>query len=272
MSLRLIKPGMRHPKTNALIEPLYVRKNGSVVWPVIGASSDDVDDPDFTGEGEDDDSEDDDSEEDDSTDQDDKKKPSKKKTKSSDDDEDDEEDDEEDSRVARASRQAKNYRLKLREAEKANREMAARIKAIEDKDKKPEEIVSRDIAEAKAKAEKAEHVVRQTRLENAFLRANTVDWVDSTDAFKLIDLDDVDVDEDGTVDERQLARALRALAKRKPHLVKKAKASGSADENNDDDSGQGSTTRQMNGTRRGSRDQKPTREQLAKKFPVIGRL
>ena len=89
---------------------------------------------------------------------------------------------------------------------------------------------------------------------------------DSDDALRLIDLDEIDVDEDGTVDARQLRRALRDLAKRKPHLVKK-KASG-RDEDDDDDKSTSSST--MNGSRRGSKDpSKLDRATLAKRFPVI---
>ena len=79
----------------------------------------------------------------------------------------------------------------------------------------------------------------------AFFKNNTVDWADPTDAFALAEragLFDEVVDDDGTVDERELRRSLRALAKSKPHLVKRVednKASGrkstdDKDEENDD--------------------------------------
>jgi hypothetical protein len=275
MSLRLIKPGMRHPHTGALIKPLYVREDGSAVWPVIGASPDDSsndqDDEKYTGGSEDDDSEDDDSEDDDEEDKKSSKKRSSKKGKDDDEDDDDEDEDDDDPKLARASRQAARYRTELRAQQKTNAELLARLKAIEDKDKKPEEIQSREAEEAKTRAAKAEERARKVQLENAFLRANSVDWVDKSDAFRLVDLDDVDVDEDGTVDERQLARALRALAKRKPHLVKKPKTTESDDDEDEDEKDQGSA-RQMNGKRRGRKGTGNSREELAKKFPVLGRL
>lgn len=272
MSLRLIKPGMgsanltgmRHPKTGLLIEPLYIRADGSVVWPALGAGPNDPDDPDFIGG--------DDEEDDEEDEEDDKKKPSKKSSKKSKDD-DEEDDDEEDEKPTRPERQAARYRTQLREAQKQNADLAARLKAIEDKDKKPDEIVSRDLEEARSKADKLAERNRAQTLELAFFKANQVEWEDPSDALKLVDLDDVDVDEDGTVDPVQLRKALRALAKAKPHLVKKPKASGSDSDDDEEDEDEPRSPRsgsRMNGRRKGSGDVS-TRDQLAKKFPVLGR-
>lgn len=279
MSLGLIKPGMRsanltgklHPMTGLSIEPIGVLKNGTVLWPVIGAAepSDDPDDPSYTGEDDADDDEDDDEDEEDT------KKPPVKKTKKAskkaDDDDEDEEDDE-DRQPTRPERQAARYRVKLREAEKKNADLEARLRAIEDKDKPADEVKAREAKEATDRAEKAAGVARRLQLENAFLRSNDVNWIDPTDAFRLIDLDDVDVDEDGTVDESQLRRALRALAKKKPHLVK---AKSSARDNDDDQDDEEPRSRRsastMNSSRKGQ-GKTPDRSVLAKKFPVLNNL
>lgn len=271
MSPRLIQPGasavLRHPKTGELLSPLYVRKDGSAVWPVLGASSDDPNDPAFTGGGEDDSDDDSDDEDGDESDDDD----------SDDDDKDDDKDkkkskskkDEDDDEPSRPERQAARYRTQLRAEQKRNAEMASRLKALEDKDKKPDEIAAREAQEAADKASKAEARNRQLTLENAFFRANTVDWVDPADALKLVDLSEIDVDDDGIVDAKDLRAALKDLARRKPHLVKKPKAASTDDD--EDDKGQG-PGRRMNGKRRGSGKDEPTREELAKKFPVLGRF
>jgi hypothetical protein len=278
MSLGLIKPGMAalyHPKTGKSIVPLYVRADGTAVWPVLGAASDDPDDPAFQDGGADDDEDEDDeddSDDDDSDEDDDKgkgkKKVVKKTTKNDEDDEDDEDD-----KPTRPERQAARYRVKLREAEKREKALADRLQALEDKDKKPEELTERETREAKAKADKLE--ARQARLtrENAFLKINVIEWIDADDALALAErenlFEDV-VDEDGTVDQRALRVALKDLAKRKPHLVKKPKLSSDDDE---DDKGQGSnrSAGTMNGRRRGQNGTAKTREELAKKFPVLGR-
>lgn len=279
MSLGLTKPGASaalkfHPKTGAPIEPLGVLPSGKVVWPVLGAASDDPDDPAYTGGGDDDEDEEDDEDEDEKPS---KKKPVKKATKSKkdEDDDEDEDDEEEEDKPTRPERQAARYRTQLREEQKRNREMAARLQALEDKDKKPDEIVSRDLEEAKAKAEKLASRNRQQTLELAFFKANQVEWIDPADALKLVDLEDVDVDEDGTVDPVQLRKALRALAKAKPHLVKAAKSTESKDDDEEDTDDEPSSRRSapaMNGGRKGKRATGPTRDQLAKKFPVLNRL
>ena len=294
MSLGLIKPGMPgaasvkiHPKTGEIIEPLYVRKNGSLVWPVLGAASDDPDDPSFTGEGSDDEDEDDDEEDEDDEPKS-KKRPVKKsaKSKKDEDDDDDDEDEDEDDRPTRPERQAARYRVKLRETEKALRDVQAELKAIRDKDAKPDEVASRDLTEARETIDKLTAQNRTLAAQLAFFTANTINWIDPADAFALAEreglLDDV-IDEDGTVDKRELRRGLRELAKRNKHLVKpdespKARGRKTTDEDDEDDEEDDDEPRSrksassMNGSRRGKRGAAPSREALAKKFPVLNRL
>lgn len=277
MSLRLIKPGLRsvgklHPKTGKPIEPLYVREDGSVVWPVLGAASDDPDDPEFgEGGGDEDDEDEEDDEDDEST----AKKPKKtaKPSKKDDEDEDDE-DDEDAPEKLKAARQAKRYRLQLREEQRKNADMAARLKAIEDKDKKPDEVLSRDLDEANTKAAKLAEQNRDMTIRLAFFESNSVEWIDPADALRLVDLDEVEIDEDGNVDAKALRLALKDLAKRKPHLVKKARTASTADDDEEDDDESRSprkrTAPTMNSSRKG-KAKSPSRAELAKKFPVLGR-
>lgn len=270
MSLGLIQPGalaaLRHPKTGAILTPLYVRKNGSAVWPVMGAASDDPDDPDFTGE---DDDTDEDEDDDDADDDKGKGKPKKKVVKKDDEDEDDEEDDDP---KYRAVRQAKRYRLALRAAEKERDDLSTRLKALEDKDKPTDEVVKRDLEEARSKADKLAEKMRTQNIELAFFKSNTVDWVDPADALRLIDLDDIEVDDDGTVDPKALRAALKDLAKRKPHLVKPVKPTESEDDDDDEDDEEDErprrSARTTNTKRRGSRGS-GNRAALEKQFPVL---
>lgn len=281
MSLGLTKPGMRsadltgkiHPITGLPLVPIGYLRNGTAVWPVIGAAPDvdDPDDPNFTGEGgDDDDSDDDDSEDDKDNEPKGKKRPKDRSTK--DDDEDDEDDE---SRVTpKSSRQAMRYRRELREEQAKNRDMAARLKALENKDKPADEVAAAELTEAREKAERLEAQTRNMTLELAFFKANTIDWVDAADALRLVDLDDVEIDESGTVDAKALRAALRELAKRKPHLVKPTKAEPDDDEDDEDEDEEPRSRRsapRMNGRRKG-KDQKPSRAELAKKFPVVGRM
>lgn len=274
MSLGLTKPGLRsmdmtgkmHPITGLPLTPIGYLRDGTAVWPQIGAAPDptDPDDPDFTGEGGDDDSDDD--SEDDEDDEDDEPKGKKRPKKSTKDDEDDEEP------KTRPERQAARYRVKLREAEAANRDLAARLKVLENKDKPADEIVAAELTEAKDRAAQLAEKNKSMTLELAFFKSNTIDWIDPADALRLVDLDDVDVDDSGTVDAKALRLALRDLAKRKPHLVKKSKAEPEDDDDDDDDEEPRSrrSAPKMNGRRSGQGKQ-PSRAELAKKFPVLNR-
>lgn len=290
MSLGLIKPGasaaLRHPKTGVLIKPLGFLKSGKAVWPVLGAGSDDPDDPEFT-RGVDDDVEDDDEAEDEDEEENTKKRPVKKSSKSKKDDEDDDEDDEDedDSRAHRASQQAKRYRLKLRQKE---RELEEFKTAQANKDKKPDEIVTQELSEARTSVTKLTEQNRTLNAQLAFFSVPTgIDWVDPADAFALAEreglLEDV-IDEDGNVDKRELRRGLRDLARRKKHLVKvqedpKARGRKTTDDDEDEDeeddeeeprSRRSAST--MNGGRKGKRQAGPSKSQLAAKFPVLNRL
>jgi len=302
MSPRLTKPGMRsanltgklHPKTGEPLVPLGYLKNGTAVWPVLGAASNDPDDPHYTGKGgEDDDSEDDEDEDDIEEDEDDdeeddskSKKRTAKKSKKTDDEEDEEDDDEEDSRIHRASEQAKKYRLRLRAKEKEFDDLKARLQAIEDETKAPDEVAARQISELKTANQTLNEQVRVMTAQLAFFKSNTVTWIDPGDAFALAErsglFDDL-VDEDGTIDERELRRGLKELARRKPHLVKKdegvkARSRKPKDDDEDDEqeeeTGQRPATRSaapQNGRRKGQKNT-TDRAALAKKFPVLNRL
>jgi len=278
MSLRLTKPGMRsvdlsgkkHPITGLPLEPLGYLKNGTAVWPQFGAAPDDEDpdDPTFTGEDEDDEDDDEDEDED-------EKKPKKRPSKKSKDDDEDDDDDEDEDELpakARASRQAMKYRLQAKKLRQQNADLEARLQAIEDKDKKPEELNEREVKEARQKAEKLAADRAALQLENAFLRVNLIDWVDPEDALFVADreglLEDV-IDEDGNVDRKSLRAALKDLARRKPHLVKKPKPVDDEDEEDEEPRPRRSAAT-MNSRRKGTK-QTPSREDLAKKFPVLRR-
>jgi len=296
MDLRSIKPGlpaadlfgMVHPRTGQPIVPLGYTRDGRAIWPVLGGDGDnDPNDPRFTGEDDDDeDDEEDDSEQDDDEDEP-KAKRGKGKPKDDDDDEDDEETytkaeyDKVRARMRAADQTASRYkdenaRLKAQLA-KATKGKAK--PAEDDDDDEPR--VDRAAAEREAEREKA---LRETRIENAFLRVardvtdrqgNQIEWHDPEDALAVADrlglLDDV-LDTDGTVDRREMTRALRALAKRKPHLVVVKKASGRSGKDSDDTDADDrrSSAPAMNGKRKGA-GKPPDREALAARFPVLNR-
>jgi hypothetical protein len=299
MSLGLTKPGMRsanltgklHPKTGEPLQPIGYLKNGTAVWPVLGASSDDPDDPEFVGGGGPDPDDDDDEDEDDEEEKP-RKRPAKKSTKakSKDEDEDDEDDeDDEEELKYKSARQAKRYRLRLRAEETKNAELNARLKALEDRDKDPDEVVSRELTDARTQVQSLTEITRVMQAQLAFFKTTVpgVVWADPSDVFAVAErsgLFDDAIDEDGTVDTRELRRGLKELAKRKPHLVKKIeddpkaggrKSKDEDDEDDEEDDDEPSTRRSagpMNGNRKGKGKAEPTRQALAKRFPVLGRM
>ena len=288
MSQRLIKPGMRpaslagrvHPRTGVPLEPVGHLADGTPLWPVLGGDdNDDPNDPRFTGEGgrhASDDDDDEDDEEDDGDDDEEDEKPRRKNKSKKDDDDDDEEDN---PRLARASRQAAKYRKELRAEQARNRELAERVKAIENKDRKPEEVASEELTKARSDVDSLTKTNRELTLKLAVVTTPLPgkEWVDIDDTLALAErlgyLDDVEVEDDGTVDRKSLRAALRELARNKPHLVK---ASGRGKSTKDDDSDEDtddeprSSAPSMNGKRKGGRGT-TDRAALAKRFPVLGR-
>jgi hypothetical protein len=80
----------------------------------------------------------------------------------------------------------------------------------------------------------------------------------------------VDVDEHGNIDKRDLRLALKDLAKRKPHLVRKPATTSDDDTSTDDttDADTKSSGSRMNGQRKG-RKTNTDRAALAQRFPVL---
>jgi hypothetical protein len=251
MSLRLIKPGltgifhttMRDPRTGKLLEAVGVGKRGPI-WPVMGGSGE--------GEGEsDEDKEDDDS-------------------SSEDDSADDKDDDNPEGLKARIKALEEEKDRHYKKAQKALTELEE-LRLY--KNNKENEGLSDEEKQRRAKAEKEERdsqtaaEIAQLKRERAFLLANDVNWHDKEDALRAVNWEEVEVSSDGTVDLKSLKAELKRLAKAKKHLVKSESDSG------DDDADSGKDVKsapQMNGKKKGSRTE-PSREELAKKFPVLQR-
>lgn len=155
--------------------------------------------------------------------------------------------------------QADYDRLKAQlQAADQNRQKAQdELKQIRDKDMPALEKAQRDIAEATARAEKAEADLKQSRLEKAFLENSEYKWKNPKTALKLADLSKVEVDDEGEV--HNLKSALEALAKSDPYLL-----------NSDDDEdkgGKGSTGALGTG---GKGNQKPDAiKTLSSRIPAL---
>lgn len=278
MDLRSIKPGlaavsqpplfMIHPKTGEMLTPMGYTKRGNPMWPIMGGApdeedesgDDDKDDDDATEEDEDGEDTDSDNDEDADDDEDDK---SKKKSGNK------------DAKIkALEEEKDRHYRRAKKERERAD-SLEARLKALEEKDLKPEEKAQREKDAQAAKDKASADRVAKLNLENAFLRANEVEWVKPEQALAILLSDDdyeVEFDEDGKVDRKSLRAELKRLAKANPHLVKPKVAPKDDEDGDQDGSARRATAPKMNGKRKGSKETGPTREELAKKFPALNRV
>lgn len=190
-----------HPKTGDPVLPLYVRLDGSVVWPVMGASPDDPNDG-GSGDGEPNDS-------------------GGTGGTGSTGSEGGTGTGEDDKPVSRA--EFLRLQQHLSAADKKRAEAEARLKEHEDS-KKDELTKATERAEELSKTvEQQKADIAALRLDNAFLSVNDITWHDKDDAMTAAQrggyLEGV-VGEDGTVDSKGLAKKLAELAKAKPHLVK----------------------------------------------------
>ncbi|MFD7609709.1 hypothetical protein [Streptomyces sp. NPDC059828] len=109
------------------------------------------------------------------------------------------------------------WKQRARAAEKTNKEHAARLQEIEDRDKS-------EVQKAGERATKAEQratamVERAARAEVKALASAT--FADPSDAAAFLRLGDF-VDDDGDIDTKGIEKALADLLKTKPHLAKVA--------------------------------------------------
>jgi len=218
-----------------------------------GGGADDLPHPD------DDDTEDesDDENEDDSGDGD--SKDDDKKSKK------DEDDTDEDDKPKYTAREYDKLKRRLAASDKRQGQLQKQLDELKaGKAGELDKAVKAEIDELKPKADKLDKDNRAMRLQLAFLSTplKGVVWEDPEAAMKLVDLSDVDIDPDtGSVDKRDLAAAMRRLAKDKPYLVKKA---SKKDDDEEDDQSSGNP---MNKRRKSSKQ--VDRAALAKRFPVL---
>lgn len=165
--------------------------------------------------------------------------------------------------VSREEYEAVVRRMKAADRRSSELEAADKARVAATQTETERLVAERD--ELKTYKEAAESNLRNLRIENSFLLANTHSWVDMEDALRLADLSEVTIDEDGKVDGKALRKALDDLAKRKPHLVKPATPSTTTPP-------AGASAPEMNGTPKGAGDRSPDRAALAKRFPVLGQF
>jgi hypothetical protein len=208
-----------------------------------------------------------------------------------DEDEDDEDEDEDegkskkkldprDVRIKDLSSEAKRYRLRASSRGKRIKELEEQLNELKSgKGSKPKKEDEDDDAESGASTEELskakkdnEALVRRNedlliRLE--FMGDTRFAWQNPKDALKLLDLDDVEITEDGEVE--GLDEAIEELAKSRPYLLKKSKDDEEDDDEDDEDENTKKRKRST-GQKTGSRKKgQPNRDALLKKYPGLRR-
>lgn len=197
-----------------------------------------------------------------------------------DDDDDDDGDDKpaakgrkgEDPEIKRLRSESKKRRLALREAEKEKKELADRLKALEDKDKTDLERTSTELEDLRKQVDKLTPRLQESERKLKFFESGVAaQFQNPAHALKLIDVSDIDDD-----DPEALAEAIKekaeALLKEAPYL--KASAAGSGDGGNDGDGktdGDGAKppSTETGSTSRGAKGKPDTNADLVKRFPAL---
>ena len=213
----------RHPHTNLPIVPLGRRKDGRLIWPILGASEDDSDDGDASEDDESDDADDSADDQDESEDS------------------DDESDDGSDKLGDAGKKALDRMKAKLKEERAKRREAEQKLADKGDGD-------DGDDAAAELLARATERI-----LKSEVKAAAAGKLADPADAHRFLDLASFEVDDDGNVDEDEIADAIDDLIKEKPYLAAQGgrRFKGSAD----------------GGARKETRPKQLTRADLARMSP-----
>ncbi len=156
--------------------------------------------------------------------------------KTGDDDGDDDDDDDKDDKPKGVSQEAYDkLKRRMQAADRAKNEavakakkadeLQAKIDEIEGKDKTDGEKALADLTKSQGDLDKVtknrdelKERNQELLIENAFLKNTKFKWHDVNAAMKLLDLDDVEIDDDGEID--GLDKAIKALAKSHAFLIK----------------------------------------------------
>ena len=181
-------------------------------------------------------------------------------------------------RAQQLAAEAKKYRLRARDYRRERDDALAELEKLKNGKGNPADDKGKDedkSDDSSAKLE-AENQTLQERLVAQQLRMEFTDMVTGSKAvakfknpktaFRLLDLDDVEVDKDGTIE--GLEDAIKALAKAEPYLLD----TGKDDEDEDEDEVSDRRRRKATGRPTGSPGKgNPNRDKLVSKYPALRR-
>lgn len=148
---------------------------------------------------------------------------------------------------------------RMQAADKAKAAAEAKAKEYEDKDKTELQRAQSEAEEAKKALEAAEEELKRSRINNAFLSSNKHEWHNADRALALLDLSGVEIDDSGNV--VGIDKAIDALAKSDPYLIKSSPEGGSG-------------AKDASGApvgKAGDKKEKVDRDRLLEKYPALRR-
>lgn len=229
---RITRPVPRHPHTGRPLRPIGSRRDGSPIWPILGASEDDGDNAD-------------DEDQEDSGDSGDDSEDDGKKDKNSGED-----------KVSRDEFEA--LKKRMQNADRRASEAEKKVKEYEEADLGEKDKALKRVSELEQALAEKDKAIADLQFENAFALNKKYTWHDPSLVLSTLrGRDDVSI-EDGKV--QGLEKALEAIAKEKPFLVK--------DEDKEDSKGGGASGSPV-GERRRDKDSKADDEALRRKYPAL---
>lgn len=226
--------------------------NGRPVYPIMGGSgeSPESDRPSNSTEDDDDDEDEDDDDSDDASGAGDGQSDKSKKV--------DNDDSEEPS-------EADKWKTRAKASDRNNSKLQEKLRKLEDRDKTELQRANDTARDAQAETAKLKGTVSELRLENAFLKTNSITWQNPAAAISIAQaqgyLEGVVEEETGEVEPKLLKAALSKLAKEHEYLVKK--------QNADQQSPSGEPGPE--GGSKNSGDAKKSKKELRDRFPALGR-
>lgn len=239
-------PTMKHPRTGEALRALALRRNGSPVWPVMGASDDDGDGSGDAGDDKEGEAED-----------------------SGSSDEGEKDSSSESARVKELEAELNKVKTHRSRADQKREQLEQELKKLREKDLPEVEKVKAELDEAKKKGEQTSSAFRKLALTNAFLIASQkakINWHDPDVARVSANLSELEVGDDGQVD--GMEKIVKDLAKAKSFLVDSGKTTDTEDKSEKPKNGaSGSAVGSGNNSK--GEPGKPTKDDLYKRFPAL---
>lgn len=158
---------------------------------------------------------------------------------------------------------------RMQAADKNRAAAEQKVKEFEDKDRSELERAQRDLKESKEISEKLEKQLAKSTIHNKFLASNKHTWHDPETALALLDMNEVTIEDDGSV--KGLEDAIEKLAKAKPFLLKEEDDKGKDGKGKDKKDKEGGRPSGSQPPANGSNSRETDRDKLIKKYPQLAR-